>query len=168
MIFQCRYLRPERTACGIGKTATGDSYVLIRSTQRAASSTSAAEVVQRLLLVRNRSCGSRVGLVLLLQFFARRLARGLATPFATALFATVFFAAGCLSALCARALPAGERLVAGLRVDFTTRFRTDVAFDPGLDEREGSLFCVFTLGLLMLKRSTYPLKRRAKIRRSLA
>jgi hypothetical protein len=74
-----------------------------------------------------------------------------ATDFATTFLAANFFAAVCLSALCARAFPAGERLVAGLRVDFTTRFRTGVAFDPDRDvERDASLFCVLATGLLML------------------
>lgn len=96
-------------------------------------------------------------------FLLGALARGFATGFAIAFFVTGFLATERLSALRARALPAGERLVAGFsRVDLTTRFRTDAALDPGRDERDGSLFCVFTLGLLMPKRSTYPQNRRAK------
>jgi hypothetical protein len=79
----------------------------------------------------------------------------LATGFAAGRFAAVFFVLGCLSAFRARAFPAGERLVAGLRrVDFTALFRTVEDFDPDREEaRDESRFCVFANGLVMLTRN---------------
>jgi len=57
-------------------------------------------------------------------------------------FAAGFFALAAFDAFWARALPAGERLVAGLRrADFKTRFRplADLAEERN-DERDDSLF----------------------------
>jgi hypothetical protein len=57
-------------------------------------------------------------------------------------FATAFFALATFDAFRARALPAGERLVAGLRrADFKTRFRplADL-FEERNDVRDDSLF----------------------------
>jgi len=106
----------------------------------------------------------RTGLVLFVAvFLLGDFACVFATGFATTFFGADFFAAVCLSALWARALPAGERLVAGLSVDFTTRFETGVAFDPGRDvERDPSLFCVLATGLLMLYDPISKQNRRAK------
>jgi hypothetical protein len=85
----------------------------------------------------------RIGLVTFVAIFLLGdLVCAFATVFATGRFGADFFAAGCLFAFSALALPAGERLVAGFRpVAFTTRFRTGVAFDPDRDvERDESLF----------------------------
>ncbi len=62
------------------------------------------------------------------------------------------FDAPAFDALCARALPAGERLVAGFsRVDFAAvRFRGDEAVAPRLeDDRGESFFRVLATGLLI-------------------
>jgi hypothetical protein len=66
-------------------------------------------------------------------------------------FVTSFLTLGPLAALRARALPAGERLVAGLRrVDFTTRLRLADAFEPDRAvEREESLLA---MGLLIAQK----------------
>lgn len=85
------------------------------------------------------------------------LFRDLARDFAIALLAaparlvTSFLALGPLAALRARALPAGERLVAGLRrVDFTTRLRPAEAFEPDRPvERDESLLAI---GLLIAQK----------------
>jgi hypothetical protein len=67
----------------------------------------------------------------------------------TGRFGADFFALVSFDALCARALPAGERLVAGLRrVVLTTRFSPRADFDDDRsEERDDSLFS----GLLILK-----------------
>jgi hypothetical protein len=60
-----------------------------------------------------------------------------------------------LAAFLARAFPAGERLVAGLRrVDLpaTTRFRAEEAADVWREvERDASFFTLLAIGLLMRK-----------------
>jgi hypothetical protein len=76
--------------------------------------------------------------------FAEATVRDFVVALATARFGAVFLTAA-FGALCARALPAGERLVAGFNlVDFalTTRLRL-------LAPREVSRFCVLLTGLLM-------------------
>lgn len=69
--------------------------------------------------------------------------------------ARVGLAVRIFAAFLARAFPAGERLVAGLRrVDFpaTTRFREDDAADVWRDEeRDESFFTLLAMGLLMRK-----------------
>lgn len=63
--------------------------------------------------------------------------------FAAAVAALGFvFEAAALGALCARALPAGERLVAGFnRVDLAAlRFRVDEAVAPRLEDDRGESF----------------------------
>ena len=69
-------------------------------------------------------------------------ARDFAAGFAAARFGVVFLLDVTFVALFARALPAGERLVAGFnRVDFATRFRALAAFpDERAVERDESLF----------------------------
>jgi hypothetical protein len=73
--------------------------------------------------------------------------------FAAAVAALGFaFDAPAFDALCARALPAGERLVAGFnRVDFAAvRFRVDEAVAPRLeDDRGETFFRVLATGLLI-------------------
>ena len=74
--------------------------------------------------------------------FARGFAAGLAAGLAAARFGEAFLVEVTFVALFARALPGGERLVAGLRrVDLATRLR---AFAPLAEERaverEDSLF----------------------------
>lgn len=82
-------------------------------------------------------------------FFVVRFAAATVRDFVDALAAVRFgavFLMAAFGALCARALPAGERLVAGFNlVDFalTTRLRL-------LAPREVSRFCVLLTGLLML------------------
>jgi hypothetical protein len=73
----------------------------------------------------------------------------LAAGFAEVRFAVVFLLDVTFVALLARALPAGERLVAGFkRVDLATRFRPSAAFaDDRAVERDESLFS----GLLIMK-----------------
>jgi hypothetical protein len=63
------------------------------------------------------------------------------------------FAGFVFSALWARALPAGERLVAGFsRVDFATAcFREEGRPPDWRDEREESFFPPFSIELLILK-----------------
>jgi hypothetical protein len=80
-------------------------------------------------------------------FLPAAFARVLATGFAAGRLAAAFFVVVCLSAFRARAFPAGERLVAGLRrVDFTALFRTVEDFDPDRDEeRDESRLCVFAI-----------------------
>jgi hypothetical protein len=60
-----------------------------------------------------------------------------------------------LAAFLARAFPAGERLVAGLRrvgLDATTRLRDDAAADEWREEeRDVSFFALLAMGLLMRK-----------------
>jgi hypothetical protein len=67
----------------------------------------------------------------------------------TGRFGADFFVVAALAAFCARALPAGERLVAGLsRVDFNTRFARLADFDDERNvERDDSLFS----GLLIFR-----------------
>lgn len=82
-------------------------------------------------------------------------ARDLAAGFAEVRFAVVFLLDVTFVALFARALPAGERLVAGFnRVDLATRFRAPAAFAAERPvERDESLFS----GLLIVNREE-PLK----------
>jgi hypothetical protein len=87
--------------------------------------------------------------------------RDLVKTFATRFFAEVAVALGfglalrTFAAFFARAFPAGERLVAGLRrVDLpaTTRFREDdVAVEWREEERDASFFKLLAMGLLMRK-----------------
>lgn len=79
--------------------------------------------------------------------FGVAFARALAAGFAEARFAVAFLLDVTFVALFARALPAGERLVAGFnRVDLATRFREPAALDDERAvERDDSLFS----GLLM-------------------
>jgi len=67
----------------------------------------------------------------------------------TGRFAADFLAPATFDAFCARALPAGERLVAGLSpVDFNTRFERPADFDDERNaERDDSLFS----GLLIFR-----------------
>jgi len=68
--------------------------------------------------------------------------------------ARVGLAVRIFAAFLARAFPAGERLVAGLRrVDFpaTTRFREDDAAVWRDEERDESFFTLLAMGLLMRK-----------------
>ena len=71
------------------------------------------------------------------------------------LFARIGLAVRTFAALRARAFPAGERLVAGLRrVDLpaTTRFREDEVADEWRgEERDESFFTLLAIGLLMRK-----------------
>lgn len=68
-------------------------------------------------------------------------ARDLAAGFAEARFVVVFLLDVTFVALLARALPAGERLVAGFNVDLATRFRppAPLAAERAV-ERDESLF----------------------------
>jgi hypothetical protein len=77
------------------------------------------------------------------------LARDFGAGFAEARFGAVFLLDVTFVALFARALPAGERLVAGFkRVALATRLRPPPAFaDERVVERDESLFS----GLLILK-----------------
>jgi hypothetical protein len=79
---------------------------------------------------------------------AGRLA-DLASGFALALAVRTF------EALCARAFPAGERLVAGFRrvaLPATTRLRDDAAtLEWREEERDVSFFALLAMGLLMRK-----------------
>ena len=87
----------------------------------------------------------RAGAAFFVVRFAATTVRDLVDALATARLGAVFLIAA-FEALCARALPAGERLVAGFNlVDFalTTRLRL-------LAPREVSPFCVLLTGLLML------------------
>lgn len=82
--------------------------------------------------------------------FGAALARGLAVTFTAGRFATAFLVAVTFEALCARAFPAGERLVAGFsRGDLATRLLAVPDFvEARTVERDESLFS----GLLILNR----------------
>jgi hypothetical protein len=83
-----------------------------------------------------------VGLAALVGRFVGAFARDFAAGLAAARFGAAFLVDAAFFALFARALPAGERLVAGFkRVDFATRFCATADFDDERAvEREDSLF----------------------------
>lgn len=95
-------------------------------------------------------------MVVLVARFVGVLARALAGAFARERLEVAFFGAEAFDALCARALPAGERLVAGFRrADLRTRLRPVADFaDDRTEEREDNLFS----GLLIM--NELPIKRR--------